>query len=233
MPEPVHALAHRPLTPQAVAEFVGLPAEPQIPEDAVEEAVRKRGWSWEHELVCDALTTGHGHVLCSEAYVPFGRPDARSFLVFGEVYPDDPHDEEMSNGPWLFPCMDDWQNQPGWSGARPATVEDCEEALARAAQAVTAHLGRAPERTLVSDAAVVTGPAMTHRIWRIPALTPGPDSAPTPTHALILGPHADNGPYGYLTHLQLSCAPLSCGPDLPPAQDETALAAWIAAHVDW
>ncbi|TXS52355.1 hypothetical protein EAO77_21310 [Streptomyces sp. t39] len=86
---------------------------------------------------------------------------------------------------------------------------------------MTLCLGSAPERTVVSDAAVVTGPAMTHRVWR------------TPTHALILGPCADNGPYGYLTHLQLSCTPLACGPDLPPATDEDALEKWITAHVDW
>ncbi|CAM5233951.1 putative protein OS=Streptomyces microflavus OX=1919 GN=Smic_19510 PE=4 SV=1 [Streptomyces microflavus] len=74
---------------------------------------------------------------------------------------------------------------------------------------------------MLSDAAVVAGPAMTHRIWR------------TPTHALILGPAADNGPYGYLTHLQLSCTPLGCAPELPPAVDGDALTEWITAHVDW
>lgn len=68
---------------------------------------------------------------------------------------------------------------------------------------------------------MVTGTALTHRIWR------------TATHALVLGPSADNGPYGFLTHLQLSCTPLSCGPDLPPTDDENALARWITAHVDW
>ncbi|NGO79238.1 hypothetical protein G6045_26820 [Streptomyces sp. YC504] len=86
---------------------------------------------------------------------------------------------------------------------------------------MTEQLGAGPERTVVSDATVVTGPAMTHRIWR------------TATHALVVGPHADNGPYGYLTHLQLSLTPLGCGPELPPAGDEKALAQWITAHVDW
>ncbi|KAA6203009.1 hypothetical protein F2B00_07040 [Streptomyces parvus] len=86
---------------------------------------------------------------------------------------------------------------------------------------MTGHLGAGPERTLLSDAAVVTGPAMTHRVWR------------TPAHALVLGPAADNGPYGYLTHLQLSLTPLSCAPELPPAADEKALEAWITAHIDW
>ncbi|MBC9716071.1 hypothetical protein H9Y04_26365 [Streptomyces sp. TRM66268-LWL] len=86
---------------------------------------------------------------------------------------------------------------------------------------MTEHLGAAPERTLVSDSCVVTGPAMTHRVWR------------TGTHALVVGPHGDNGPYGYLTHLQLSFTPLGRGPALPPPEDEQALAAWLAAHVDW
>ncbi|MYV58435.1 hypothetical protein GTW37_01275 [Streptomyces sp. SID4931] len=43
----------------------------------------------------------------------------------------------------------------------------------------------------------------------------------------------DNGPYGHLTHLQLSLTPLSCVPELPPAADEKALEAWITAHIDW
>ncbi|MET9439100.1 hypothetical protein [Streptomyces sp. NPDC006551] len=221
MPDSVHALAHRPLTVPAVAELVGLPTEPPVPEEVVEEMVRRRGWSWEHSLVCDSLVTGHGHVLCSESYIPFGHTDTRHFLVFGEIYPVDPEDEAMRNGRWLFDLMDDWQKQPGWTGTRPATVEDCEDVLARAAQAVTGHLGSAPERTITCEAAFVAGPAMTHRVWR------------TPTHALILGPSPDNGPYGYLTHLQLSYTPLACGPDLPPEQDENALQKWITTHVDW
>lgn len=218
---PVHALAHRPLTAEDVAELVGLPTEPKVPEEDEEEVVARRGWSWEHGLVCDALRTGGGHVLCSESYVPFGDPGTRTFLVFGEVYPVDPADPEMRNAPWLSGLLDDWGRQPGWTGIRPATTEDCERVLADAADAVTAHLGRAPERTVVSDAAVVTGPAMVHRVWR------------TSTHALVLGPCADNGPYGFLTHLQLSCTPLACGPELPPASDTDALEKWITAHIDW
>ncbi|MFG2834259.1 hypothetical protein ACGFZH_22430 [Streptomyces zaomyceticus] len=221
MPDLVHSLAYRLLTVSAVAELIGLPAEPQVPDEVVEEVVHRRGWSWEHYLVGDALVTGHGHVLCSESYVPFGHADTRHFLVFGEVYPVDAHDDEMRNGPWLFPIMDAWEKQPGWNATRPATVEDCEGVLTRAAQAVTVCLGAAPERTIVSDAAVVTGPAMTHRVWR------------TPTHALVLGPHGNNGPYGYLTHLQLSYTPLACGPDLPPEEDAEALQHWITTHVDW
>ncbi|MFB8040830.1 hypothetical protein ACFC8F_05955 [Streptomyces hydrogenans] len=217
----VHALAHKSLTVSAVADFIGCPFEPRVPEQDVEEVVERRGWSWEHSLVCDSLVTHHGLVLCSESYVPFGFPDARHLLVFGEVYPIDENDDEMRNGPWLFPIVDGWQKQPGWTGKRPATVDDCESVLTRAAQAVTAYLGSTPERTIVSDATTVTGPAMTHRIWR------------TPTHALVLGPHADNGPYGYLTHLQLSLTPLACAPDLPPAHDTDALNRWITAHVDW
>ncbi|MCC3777513.1 hypothetical protein [Streptomyces sp. UNOB3_S3] len=86
---------------------------------------------------------------------------------------------------------------------------------------MTDHLGAPPERTVLSSSAMVAGPALTNRVWR------------TPTHALILGPAADNGPYGYLTHLQLSCTPLSCGPELPSADDEDGLDDWIATHIDW
>ncbi|QEU76503.1 hypothetical protein CP967_11520 [Streptomyces nitrosporeus] len=83
------------------------------------------------------------------------------------------------------------------------------------------HLGAGPERSAVSSASVVTGPPLTHRVWR------------TPAHALVLGPCADNGPYGYLTHLQLSCTPLDCAPGLPPEGDREALEKWIEAHIDW
>ena len=217
----IHALAHKPLSVLAVADLIGYPSEPQVPEEATEEVMERRGWSWADDLVCESLLTNHGHVLFSERHIPFGFPDTRHFLVFGEVYPLDKDDDEMANGPWLFPIVDDWQKQPGWTGKRPATVQDCEGVLTRAAQAVTVCLGSTPERTIVSDAAIVTGPAMTHRIWR------------TPSHALVLGPHADNGPYGYLTHLQLSLTPLACAPDLPPAHDTDALNRWITAHVDW
>ncbi|WP_406263086.1 hypothetical protein OHT93_00505 [Streptomyces sp. NBC_00191] len=223
MPIPVHALAHRPLTAAAVAELVALPTTPHVPEDfdAVDAETQQRGWSWEHELVCDSFRTGHGHVLCTDGLSPFGHADARHFLVFGQLYPVDPDDENMTNGSWLYALMNDWQQQSGWSGRRPGTDQDCETVLAQAAQAVTEHLGTGPVRTILSSAAVVTGPALTHRIWR------------TPTHALVLGPAADNGPYGYLTHLQLSYTPLTCGPDLPPADDEDGLARWFSVHVDW
>ncbi|WP_241518836.1 hypothetical protein [Streptomyces sp. CB03238] len=223
MPIPVHALAHRPLTAAAVAELIALPTAPRIPDDsdAIDAELQQRGWSWEHELVCDSFRTGYGHVLCSDGRSSFGHPDARHFLVFGELYPVDPLDEDMANGPWLYGLMDDWQQQPGWSGRRPCTDHDCEAVLAQAAQAVTEHLGTTPERTILSSTALVTGPALTHRVWR------------TPTHALVLGPAADNGPYGYLTHLQLSYTPLACGPDLPPEDNEDGLATWITAHVDW
>ncbi|GHG62737.1 hypothetical protein GCM10018779_31710 [Streptomyces griseocarneus] len=220
---PVHALAHRPLTVGAVAELVGLPAESDVSDgfEAVDAEVQRRGWCWEDSLVCDSFRTAEQHVLCSDHASPFGNPDARTFLVFGELYPVDPHDERMANESWLYGLMDRWQEQPGWSGRRPCTDQDCEAVLAQAAQAVTEHLGMPPERTFSSSVTVVAGPALTHRIWR------------TPTHALILGPTADNGPYGYLTHLQLSCTPLTCGPDLPSADDEDGLAGWITAHIDW
>lgn len=222
MPIPVHALAHRPLTAGAVAELVALPTAPHVPDDFESRnvEVQKRGWAWE-DLVCDSFRTGYGHVLCTDGSNPFGRPEVRHFLVFGEVYPVDPDDEEVTNGEWLYELIDDWQQLPGWSGRRPCTDQDCETVLEQAAQAVTEHLGQSPERTLLSSAATVTGPALTHRIWR------------TPTHALVLGPASDNGPYGYLTHLQLSYTPLTCGPDLPPADDTDSLDRWISAHVDW
>ncbi|MFF8995069.1 hypothetical protein ACF09H_35110 [Streptomyces sp. NPDC014983] len=222
MPIPVHALAHRPLTPEAVAELVALPFEAPVGEDhdAVEEELRRRGWDRE-DLVCESFRTGHGHVLCSEDYSPFGELEARTFLVFGQMYPVDPDDEKMVNGTWLNGYMEGWERVPGWSGLRPATDQDCESVLKQAAEAVTEVLGSAPERTLVSAHTVGPGPALTHRVWR------------TPTHALVLGPSADEGPYGYLTHLQLSSSPLSRAPALPPADDEQALADWITAHIDW
>ncbi|MFE5592602.1 hypothetical protein [Streptomyces sp. NPDC056549] len=223
MSVPVHALAHRPLTTGAVAELVALPAVPPVPDDsdAVDAEVGLRGWVWEDSLVCESYRTGHGHVLCTDVVSPFGSPEARTFLVFGEVYPVDPHDEDMANASWLYGLMDHWREQPGWTGSRPSTVDACEAVLAEAARAVTEHLGTPPERTTRSAESLVTGPTLTHRVWR------------TATHALVLGPAADNGPYGYLTHLQLSCTPLDCAPGLPPAGDEDGLTEWIAAHIDW
>ncbi len=223
MPAHVHVLARRPLTPAAVAEFLALPTEPPVDDafEAVDAELARRGWAWEHELVCDSFLTGHGHVLCSDGRNPFGHADAPSFLVFGELYPFDAADEDMANESWLRAQMELWSRAPGWQREEACTYQDCEDILAQAARAVTEHLGALPERTLLSDAAVVTGPAMTHRVWR------------TPTHALVLGPAADNGPYGHLTHLQLSCTPLTRAPELPPIADETALSAWITAHVDW
>ncbi|MEW2625340.1 hypothetical protein [Streptomyces sp. NPDC048106] len=227
MPIPVHALVHRPLTAEAVAELVALPYVPPVGEDddAVEEELRRRGWAWE-DLVCDSFRTGHGHVLCSEYVSPFGEWEARTFLVFGELYPVDPDDTAMVNATWLNGYMEGWEKVPGWSARRPATDLDCEAVLAQAAGAVAEVLGAAPERLLVSAHTVGPGPALTHRVWR------------TATHALILGPAADEGPYGYLTHLQLSATPLSCAPGLPPAAaqgtaGEQALADWITAHIGW
>ncbi|WP_233415554.1 hypothetical protein [Streptomyces sp. N35] len=221
---PVHALAHRPLTPEAVAELLALPATTELrgDEDATDAELARRGWTTDDAVFDGYMRTGHGHMhCCDNPYEPFGDPEGLHLLAFGELYPVDPEDEDMTNGPWLYGQMEDWATQPGWTGLRPATVGDCEAVLAQAAQAVTEQLGAGPERTVVCDATVVTGSAMTHRIWR------------TATHALVLGPHADNGPYGYLTHLQLSLTPLDCGPELPPAEDEKALTRWITAHVDW
>ncbi|MFD7711440.1 hypothetical protein ACFV6E_26520 [Streptomyces sp. NPDC059785] len=221
MSVPVLALAHCPLTPQAVAEYVGLPTAPHVPEDfdAVEAEVERRGWDFT-EMVCESLLTGSGHVVCADGMSPFGRPGIRSFLVFGELYPPDPDDEPLDNGPWLYGLIDDWQALPGWSGQRPCTAQDCEAVLARAARTVAEHLGAEPERT-VPSADEALGPSLPQYIWR------------TGTHALIVGPASDNGPYGYLTHLQLSCTPLDCAPELPPAGEEEALRGWIRAHIDW
>ncbi len=224
MSAPVHALAHCPLTQAAVAEFLSLPLQPAADEtdfDALDAVLRARGWSWEHECLTDSYRTGFGHPLCTEGDTPFGDREARSFLVFGELYPVDEDDEDLTNMSWLGELMDDWGRAPGWTVRRPSTVEACVEMLDQAADAVAAHLGAAPERTVVSHAAVVTGPPMPHRIWR------------TPTHAVIVGPHADNGPYGYLTHLQLASSPLDQAPELPHAGDTEALDRWIEAHVDW
>jgi hypothetical protein len=223
MPTLVHALAHCPLTPAAAAEFLTLPQQP-VPaddSDALDTVMRARGWEWEHECLTDAYRTGFGHPLYTEGETPFGDPTAQCFLVFGELYPVDPHDEDLVNMPWLDKVVDKWGRAPGWTVQRPSTVETCTEALDRAADAVTAHLGAPPERTVISDAAVMTGPPMPHRIWR------------TATHAVIVGPHVDNGPYGYLTHLQLAASPLGLAPGLPPADDTAAVDRWIETHVDW
>ncbi|MFY4718344.1 hypothetical protein [Streptomyces sp. LaBMicrA B280] len=236
MPIPVHALTQRPLTAEAVAELVALPYVSPVDkddedDDSVEAELRRRGWQRE-DLVCESFRTGHGHVLCSDVFSPFGELTARAFLVFGEMYPVDPDDEGMVNGTWLNGYMEGWERLPGWRGIRPATDQDCEAVLAQAAGAVTEVLGAAPERALVSAHTTAHGPALTHRVWR------------TPTHALILGPSADEGPYGHLTHLRLSATPLSCAPGLPPAvegtltggratTDDQALADWITAHTNW
>ncbi|MFG3250343.1 hypothetical protein [Streptomyces sp. NPDC048187] len=223
MPTPVHALAHCSLSSAAVTEFLALPQQPATGEefDALDAAVRARGWSWEHDCLPGAYRTGFGHLLCTEGNSPFGDPAARRFLAFGELYPLDPDDEDLANRSWLGELVDDWGRAPGWTVLRPSTVAACVEVLDRAADAVTAHLGAPAERTVTSDAAVVTGPAMPHRIWR------------TATQAVIVGPHADNGPYGYLTHLQLAASPLGLAPELPPADDIAALDRWIETHVDW
>jgi len=223
MPSPVHALAHCPLTPAAVAEFLALPQQPAAEGDfdALDAVLRARDWSWEHECLTDSYRTGFGHPLCTEGDTPFGDPTARSFLAFGELYPVDPDDEDLVNMPWLGELVDNWGQAPGWTVQRPSTVEACVEVLDRAAEAVAAHLGAAPELTITSDAAVVTGPPMPNRIWR------------TATQAVIVGPHADNGPYGYLTHLQLAASPLTLAPELPPADDTAELDRWIRTHVDW
>ncbi|MFD9223477.1 hypothetical protein ACFWDI_26540 [Streptomyces sp. NPDC060064] len=146
MPIPVHALAYRPLTAGAVAELLALPAAPHVPDDvdAIGAEMQQRGWSWEHELVCDSFRTGYGHVLCTDGLSPFGHPDVRYFLVFGELYPVDPDDEQVTNVPWLNDLMADRQQLPGWSSCRPGTDQDCETVLAHAAQAATEHLGTAP-----------------------------------------------------------------------------------------
>ncbi|MGW4885056.1 hypothetical protein [Streptomyces murinus] len=209
----------RPREPQAPLPDGPRRSPHQLP--GTEAELRRRGWQWE-DLVCESFRTGHGHVLCSDAFSPFGELKARAFLVFGEMYPVDPDDERMLNGTWLNGYMKGWEQLPGWRGMRPATDQDCEAVLAQAAGAVTEALGAAPERTLVSAHTTSHGPALTHRVWR------------TPTHTLILGPSADEGPYGYLTHLQLSSTPLSCAPDLPPATaDDQPLADWITAHTNW
>lgn len=223
MPIPVHALVHCPLSIEAVAELVSLPTGLQVSDesDAMSEEMRRRGWDWEDRLVCDSFRTAHQHVLCNDYGNPFGTPGSRTVVIFGEIYPVDPNDEDMTNGPWLNGYVEGWEQAPGWASRRPSTDEDCEAVLAQAAQAVTEHLGEFPERSFLSSYNAGIGPELTQRIWR------------TPTHALILGSAADNGPYGYLTHLQLSCTPLDCAPELPPAGDKENLDRWIAAHIDW
>ncbi|MFJ3967458.1 hypothetical protein ACIPYR_04665 [Streptomyces parvus] len=57
MPTRVHILARRPLTPEAIAEFVALPTGPPVGNDfeALDVELARRGWDREHELVCDSF----------------------------------------------------------------------------------------------------------------------------------------------------------------------------------
>ncbi|GGP84226.1 hypothetical protein GCM10010231_63620 [Streptomyces sindenensis] len=75
LPTRVPLLALRPLTPEAVAEFVALPTAPPAGDDveALDAELARRGWSWEHELACESFRTRHGHVLCSDDQNPFGQ----------------------------------------------------------------------------------------------------------------------------------------------------------------
>ncbi|WP_237773382.1 hypothetical protein [Streptomyces luteocolor] len=163
----------------------------------------------------------------SDGCQPFGHSDVRCLLVFGHFYPA-PSSEEVAAGrdegaddPWLLGIMDNWQKADGWTGSGQPTVADCENVLADAARAVTEHLGAGPERTVASSPSIAAGSPLPHRIWR------------TPTHALILGPLSDHGPYGYLTHLALVHAPLDQNAPLPDADDTEGLIRWIVTHADW
>ncbi|MFR9793338.1 hypothetical protein ACL07V_32495 [Streptomyces sp. MB22_4] len=100
MPLPVHALAHRPLTTEAVAELVALPFVAPVGEDhdAVDEELRRRGWDRE-DLVRESFRTGHGHVLRSDDDSPFGELEARTFLL-------PPADDGQALADWITAHID-------------------------------------------------------------------------------------------------------------------------------
>jgi hypothetical protein len=130
----------------------------------------------------------------------------------------DPEDEAVTDGEWLYDLMDERQHLPGWSGRRPCTDQDREAVLEEPRTCSERAPRRDPERTILSSAAVVTGPALPHRIWR------------SPTHAL--GPTSDNGSIASSPHAAFVQASLL--QSRPAARDgEVGLGNWISAHVDW
>ncbi|MGI5403636.1 hypothetical protein ACQEVG_30120 [Streptomyces sp. CA-135486] len=141
------------------------------------------GWVYEHERVCDAFRTGHGHVLWASKYVDsLGAPDACFVLTFANSCPQDPEDPDDDSWDEL---MQDWGELPGWQFTTAPSQADFGASLTQAASVVESELGP-PERIVPADDDCL-GPPMQYRVWR------------TRSHALVVGACPDNGPFGYLT----------------------------------
>ncbi|MFJ8076857.1 hypothetical protein ACIQ7Q_23675 [Streptomyces sp. NPDC096176] len=213
----VKALAHSPLTTAAVRELLEIPTLPPVPDDDfIAHSEKVLGWGFT-DLVCDADLTRHGHVLSYDVDNPLGDPAATLCLVFGEAYPYQPDmpDDEQS----LTDNVRAWAETPGWRFCTDPGLDGCETVLAEAALSVSEVLGCPPQRTVRTDNQFSLGPHALCRIWC------------TGDHAVVLGPQADEGPYGYLTHFALVLIPWPSEEELPA--DDAALGVWVRERIDW
>lgn len=213
----VTALAHSPLTAAAVRDLLEIPRAAPVPDDDfVEHSETALGWGIT-DLVCDADLTRHGHVLSYDVWNPLGDPNATFHLVFAEACP---HRAGMPDD--TRSLTDDvraWAETPGWRFLAGPSDDQCEAVLAEAARTVSEVLGCRPRRTVRTDDRFGMGPHALCRIWR------------TGDHAAVLGPLADEGAYGYLTHLLLALVPCPSEEELP--RDDSALIDWIHKRIDW
>lgn len=212
----VKALAHSPLTTEAVRELLEIPESPPVPDDDfIAHSEKVLGWGFT-DLVCDADLTRHGHVLSYDVDNPLGNPEAAFHLVFGEAYPYRPDMPDEAES--LTDDVRTWAETPGWHFRTDPGLDGCEAVLAEAAQTVSAVLGCPPQQTVRTDDHFSMGPHALCRIWR------------TSGHAVVLTPLADEGPYGYLTHLALALLPCPAEEELPA--DDTALKNWVLKRID-
>ncbi|MHC3814739.1 hypothetical protein [Streptomyces sp. DT9] len=203
---PVHALAHSPLSPASVRELLAMPGMPPVPDEEFDEySETELGWEYT-DLVCDAVTTRHHHVLWYEG-APLGDPDSTLILTFGEAYPVNPPDPDAYGHDSLVKLIGEWAALPGWVLLEEPAEAECEAVLDRAADVVSAELGP-PLRTLRADDWLGLGPHLMCRIWRMGE------------HGVVLAPREDGGPYGYLTHLTLTVRPWPAGEELPAGDED-------------
>lgn len=213
----VKALAASTLTAPAVRDLLALPVMAPVPDDDfLDHSADALGWEFT-TLVCDADRTRNGHVLSYDEDNPLGSETATFNLVFAEAYPYDP--EEEANVRWLTDDVRGWADELGWRFSTDATPDICETLLAEASATVSGVLGGEPARTVRSDGQFSMGPFALCRIWR------------TGTHAVVVTPLQDHGPYGYLTHFVLVLTPCPAGEELPA--DDAALRAWVLDRIDW